>query len=94
MRPDSEVINSNNYTIRTAEKVFSAFPQKKPKKGEKKSEEEKKREADEEAALKAIPRVETNQQALNDAVSWSNSVSIHKKFAVGTVTTAKYDEKT
>jgi hypothetical protein len=61
MRPDSEVINSNNYTIRTAEKVFSAFPQKKPKKGEKKSEEEKKREADEEAALKAIPKVETNQ---------------------------------
>ena len=25
-RPDSEVINSNNYTMKTVEKVFSAFP--------------------------------------------------------------------
>jgi hypothetical protein len=59
MRPDSEPINSNNYTIRTVERVFSSFPQKKAKDKKKLTEEEKKKQEDEEAALKAIPKVES-----------------------------------
>lgn len=33
------------------------------------------------------------KSALKDATSWSNSNNIAKKFAVGTTTTTKYDEK-
>lgn len=88
------MLNTNNYTIRSVERVFSAFPQKKPKKDKKALEEEKAKQAEEEAVLKAMPRNETNQQTLKSAVSWSNSVSISKKFAVGTVTTCKWEEKT
>jgi len=52
------MINPNNYTIRSVERVFSAFPQKKPPKKDKKAmEEEKKRLEEEEAARKLIPRV-------------------------------------
>lgn len=95
MRPDSEMINPTNYTIRSVERVFSAFPQKKPPKKDKKAmEEEKKRQEEEEAANKLIPRVVTTQEALKSASGWANSVSIHKKYAVGTVTTSKYQEKT
>ena len=50
-RPDSEQINSNNYTIKTVENVFSAFPKKKEPKGKKKTEEEKAKEAEEEALI-------------------------------------------
>lgn len=60
-RPDSEMVNTNNYTIRSVERVFSAFPQKKPKKDKKALEEEKAKQAEEEALLKAMPRNETNQ---------------------------------
>jgi len=55
------MLNTNNYTIRSVERVFSAFPQKKPKKDKKALEEEKAKQAEEEAVLKAMPRNETNQ---------------------------------
>ena len=71
IRPDSEMINTKDYTIKTVERVFSAFPQKKPKGKEKKlSEEEKKKLEEEEAQLKMIPKNVTNQQALKSAISW------------------------
>lgn len=38
-RPDSEAINQNNYSFKTVEKVFSAFPQKKPKMSKKEADE-------------------------------------------------------
>ena len=89
------MINSNNYTIKSVERVFSAFPQKKqPKKSKEAKAEEEKAKAEEEALLKAMPRNETNEQTLKSAVSWQNSVSISKKFAVGTVTTSKWEDKT
>lgn len=65
VRPDSVAINPENYTIRSVEKVFSAFPQKKQSgKDKKKMEEEKKRLEEEEAAMKLIPKLETNEQSL------------------------------
>lgn len=94
VRPDSQMVNDNNYTIRSVERVFSAFPQKKPTgKDKKKAEEEKKRLEEEEALRKLMPRNETNEQALMTAGGWQNSVNIHKKTAVGTTTTCKYEEK-
>lgn len=93
-RPDSEAINSNNYSFKTVEKVFSAFPQKKPKMSKKEAEELKAKQAEEEAIRKAMPRNETNDFTLKNAISWQNSVSISKKFAAGTVTTKKWEEKT
>lgn len=94
IRPDSQVVNADNYTIRSVERVFSAFPQKKPTgKDKKKMEEEKKRQEEEDALKALIPKTETNEQALMTAGGWQNSVNIHKKIAVGTTTTSNYEEK-
>ena len=35
-----------------------------------------------------------SRAALHSAGSWNHSVTIGRKFAVGTVATSKYDEKT
>ena len=91
-RPETD---AGAYTIKTAEGVFSSFPEKKPKTAkEKKAEEEKKKKlAEEEAILKALPRYEENESALMGADSWQNSVSIAKKYAVGTLASSKYGEQ-
>jgi len=44
--------------------------------------------------LDLIPKLETNEQSLQSAYGWQNSVSIHKKHAVGTLASSKYDEQT
>ena len=95
-RPDSENVAGNPYTIKTYERVFSAFPQKKPTtaKDKKAEEERKKKEAEELAAQKLIPKNETNEEALSHASGWQNSVQISKKFSVGTLASSKYKEKT
>jgi hypothetical protein len=40
-----------------------------------------------------IPDNETIKSALDKAVSWSNTGKIASKFSVGTLTTAKYQER-
>jgi hypothetical protein len=62
-----------------------------PKKGAKK--EEKKKDA---APVPVEPKVldpETVSEAYAKTVSWNNATSIANKFAVGTLTTAKYQER-
>ena len=55
------MINEKNYTFHSVERVFSAFPKKKPAgKDKKKLEEEKKRLEEEEAYRKANPPPESN----------------------------------
>lgn len=76
-RPDSQqLLGNNQYTIRTYERVFSAFPQKKATNAkDKKAEEEKKKKLEEEeAAQKLLPKNETNEEALSSAIGWQNSV--------------------
>jgi len=62
-----------------------------PKKGAKK--EEKKKDAGPVVVEPKILDPETVQQAYAKTVSWSNATSIANKFAVGTLTTAKYQER-
>lgn len=64
------------------------------KKDKKKLEEEKKAKEEEEERLRRIPKVMTSGQALDSAGSWKHSVNIGRKFAVGTLATSKYDERT
>jgi len=80
--------------LKAVERAFSAFPQKPQKKDKKKLEEEKKLKEEEEVRQRAIPKVMTSGEALKSAGSWQHSVTIGRKFAVGTVATSKYDEKT
>merc|ERR1719454_2374870 len=80
--------------LKAVDRAFSAFPQKPVKKDKKKLEEEKKAKEEEEERLKKIPKVMTSGQALHSAGSWQHSVTIGRKFAVGTVATSKYDERT
>lgn len=40
-----------------------------------------------------MPEVESNDKALDKAISWNNVSRIQNKYAVGTLTTAKYHEK-
>lgn len=80
--------------LKTVDRAFSAFPQKPVKKDKKKLEEEKKAKEEEEERQRLIPKVMTGQQALQSAGTWQHSVNIGRKFAVGTLSTSKYDEKT
>lgn len=80
--------------LKSVDRAFSAFPQKPQKKDKKKLEEEKKAKEEEEERLRLIPKVMTSGQALSKAGSWQHSVTIGRKFAVGTLATSKYDEKT
>ena len=59
-----------------------------PKKGAKK--EERKKDAAPVPAEVKIPDPETVSQAYGKTVSWNNATSIANKYAVGTLTTAKY----
>lgn len=80
--------------MNSVERAFSAFPVKEKKKDKKKLEEEKKAKEEEEERQRKIPKVMTSEAALLKAGSWNNGVNINKKFAVGTVATSKYDERT
>lgn len=75
--------------------MFKGFPVQKPKTAKEKKalEEKKKREEEEAAALKLVPKTISNEQALYGVEGWKNTVSINKKFAVGTVASSKYDKK-
>ena len=61
-----------------------------PKKGAKKEE----KKAANVVVEPKIPDPETNDSALAKAISWTNASVIGNKFSVGTLTTAKYHEKT
>lgn len=61
-----------------------------PKKGAKKVEEKKDKNAPVEVK---IPDPETNESAIAKSTSWNNVTKIANKFSVGTLTTAKYNEK-
>ena len=94
-RPESQLVGRENYAIKDVETVFSCFPPKKLTAKEKKEAEAKKKLEEEEAKTRIVPPpTQTNEEVLQQAVSWQNAVNIHKKHAVGTLTTSKYDEKT
>ena len=89
------MVGRESYAIKKIEDVFSMFPPKKLTAKEKKEAEAKKKLEEEEAKNKVVPPpTETNEEVLQQAVSWQNAVNINKKNAVGTLTTSKYDEKT
>ncbi len=76
--------------IASIDSVMQRYPLP-PKKGAKK--EEKKKDA---APVPVEPKIlepESVQQAYAKTVSWTNATSIANKFAVGTLTTAKYQER-
>jgi hypothetical protein len=76
--------------IASIDNVMQRYPLP-PKKGAKK--EEKKKDG---APVPAEPKIlepETVQQAYSKTVSWNNASSIANKYAVGTLTTAKYQER-
>jgi len=91
-RPESQA----NYSIKSVETVFNNFPVPKPKtaKERKALVEKEKLEAEERERQNLIPKTVTNEKALEAALSWKNSVNVQKKNAVGTLASAKYDEKT
>jgi hypothetical protein len=61
---------------------------------EKKAEEEKKKQLAEELLLNPPPpKVETIEEALANAESWQERVTIFNKRAVGTLASSKYNEK-
>lgn len=76
--------------IATVESVMTRYPLP-PKKGAKK--EEKKADKDKAPPEPKIPETLTLEKAMSQAVSWGNSNNIAGKFAVGTLTTAKYQER-
>ena len=94
-RPGSEMVaKDQNYSIKDCETVFGTFPPKKLTAKEKKELEAKKKAEEEEAKNKVVPPpTETNEEVLQQAVSWQNAYTISQKKAVGTLTTSKYDEK-
>ncbi len=61
-----------------------------PKKGAKKEEKKKK---DEPPPEPKIPETLTVGKAYQMAQSWKNAANIQSKFSVGTLTTAKYQER-
>lgn len=89
LRSVSSITYSKGASIATVENVMTRYPLP-LKKGAKK--EEKKGPA---APVEAkIPEILSVDKALSQAVSWNNADKIANKFSVGTLTTAKYKEKT
>jgi len=74
--------------IATVESVMTRYPLP-PKKGAKKEE----KKADKAPPEPKIPETMTVEKAMSQAMSWGNSNNIASKFSVGTLTTAKYQEK-
>lgn len=75
--------------ISTVDSVMTRYPLP-PKKGAKKEEKKAEKGAPPEPK---IPETLTVEKAMSQALSWCNSNNIASKFSVGTLTTAKYQEK-
>ena len=87
MRSVSSINYQKGASIATLENVMQRYPLP-VKKGAKK--EEKKKDT---PAEPKIPETETNEEALAKATTWNNAAKIANKFSIGTLTTAKYQEK-
>lgn len=74
--------------ISTVDNVMQRYPLP-PKKGAKKEEKKKEPVVEE----PKVPETLSCEKALNMATSWKNASQIGSKYAVGTLTTAKYQEK-
>ena len=77
-------------SIATVNNVMQRYPLP-PKKGAKKVEEKK--ITGFVVIEPKIPENESVESALNKATSWLNKSKIESKFSVGTLTTAKYNER-
>ena len=89
-RSISSIAFKTGAAIASIDSVMQRYPLP-PKKGAKK--EEKKKDAGPVPVEPKILDPETVQQAYAKTVSWTNATSIANKFAVGTLTTAKYQER-
>jgi len=88
LRSVSSIAYQKGASIATVDNVMTRYPLP-PKKGAKK--EEKKAPAA--PPEPKVPETMSVEKAMQQATSWNNSLGIANKFSVGTLTTAKYQEK-
>jgi hypothetical protein len=89
MRAVSQIQFKKGASVATVEDVMVRYPLP-PKKGAKKEEKKKKDDAPPEPK---IPETMSIDKAHAMAQSWKNAANIQTKFSVGTLTTAKYQER-